>query len=97
MAICGRPTKLTPQTVRIICQELRRGATRREAAATAGISCSTLYAWMRDGRENAAGYYAFFRRVRDAETCYWRQYDARREAASGARKAALEFIERLRG
>jgi hypothetical protein len=97
MPICGRPTKLTPQTARTICRALRRGATRREAAAAANISYSTFNNWMLYGRNDWPGYFALLRRVQRAEAAYRRQWEALRQARSEARNAlAAELVAGLR-
>jgi hypothetical protein len=44
----GRPTKRTPETVERIEQSLRKGLTRKAAAAAGGISYDTLRAWEKD-------------------------------------------------
>lgn len=49
----GRPTKLTPEVQERICDALRKGCTRRAAAAYAGISEDTLYNWIARGEGRA--------------------------------------------
>ena len=51
----GRPTKLTPELVEQLVKVLRRGHTRRAAAARARIDDSTLMRWLADGRDETAG------------------------------------------
>ena len=46
----GRPTKLTPEIQRRLCDALRAGNTREAAASYAGIARSTFYNWLERGR-----------------------------------------------
>lgn len=43
----GRPSKLTPETVKMICDTIRAGNYMETAAARAGINKETLYRWLR--------------------------------------------------
>ena len=47
----GRRAKLTPQVQRTICDALELGAYREVAAAVAGVSRSTFFAWVARGEE----------------------------------------------
>ena len=42
----GRPTKLTPETQKLICDAVAAGVPVQVAARLAGISQSTYYAWV---------------------------------------------------
>jgi predicted DNA-binding transcriptional regulator AlpA len=48
------PSKLAPELEARLCQALRVGAFPADAAAYAGISRSTLYRWLKAGREPGA-------------------------------------------
>ena len=47
----GRPTSLTTETVKRICDRLEIGATKHAAAAKAGIGVSTFMGWQKRGRD----------------------------------------------
>ena len=47
----GRRSRLTPAVVSAICDALEAGAYGDEAAALAGVSRSTYYSWLRQGRD----------------------------------------------
>jgi transposase len=47
----GRPTKLTPEIQETICNAIEIGATREIAAMAAGIDRSTLFNWIKRGRD----------------------------------------------
>ena len=49
----GRPTKLTPEVQKTICDLIANGNTRECAAGCAGIGASTLWEWMRENTEFA--------------------------------------------
>ena len=49
----GRPTKLTPEVQKTICDLIANGNTRECAAGCAGVGASTLWQWMRDNAEFA--------------------------------------------
>ncbi len=52
--ITGRPTKLTPETADAICQRLRAGVPRKQAAEGCGVDIKTLLDWILLGREAMA-------------------------------------------
>jgi len=47
----GRPTKLTPEVQKTICDLIANGNTRECAAGCAGVSTECLYNWMRTNSE----------------------------------------------
>ncbi len=59
----GRPTKLTPETQRAICESIALSIPNKYAAEEAGIDEDTFALWMRKGREGRAPYAAFCRAV----------------------------------
>ncbi len=61
----GRPTKLTPEVQRAICESIALSIPYKYAAEEAGIDEDTFALWMRKGREPRARapYAAFYRAV----------------------------------
>ena len=51
----GRPTKLTPEVQKQICDAIEAGNYIETAAAYAGINKDTLYRWLRDGARAKKG------------------------------------------
>jgi hypothetical protein len=64
----GRSSKLTAAVQAKICEAIRNGNTRSVAAAYAGISERSLYAWLKSGAESKSGLYMqFLQAVKKAE------------------------------
>lgn len=64
----GRPSKFDADAADKIITALRSGAFRKVAAAWAGVSSSTLRAWLVEGRAKPNSAYGIFRRkVQEAE------------------------------
>lgn len=64
----GRPSKLTPQTQKKICDAISQGNYRQVAAEWAGITYRIFYDWMKKGRSDSSGKYCdFFHAVVEAE------------------------------
>lgn len=64
----GRPTELTEDVARLICDMVRLGCTYEVAAAAAGISSRTFSNWKQRGREEEGGIYVdFFLDLAEAE------------------------------
>jgi hypothetical protein len=64
----ARPTKLSKQVREEICRAIRAGNYPAVAARAAGISESTFYRWMEQGRSEAKGpHRAFYDAVKEAE------------------------------
>ncbi len=59
----GRPTKLTPEIQRAICESVALSIPHKYAAEEAGIHEDTFALWMRKGSEGRAPYAAFYRAV----------------------------------
>lgn len=59
----GRPTKLTPELSREICDYVRMGNYVETAAAIAGISKDSIYRWLKKGANAKSG---IFREFSDA-------------------------------
>jgi hypothetical protein len=67
----GRKTKLTKQTSQTICDSIRQGFTEGVAAVRGGIERSTLYDWLRKGRDAKRGLHAdFYRAFLDAKVYF---------------------------
>ena len=45
-----RPTKLTPETVTVLCDALEKGMYLETASRMAGVAPSTLHGWLRRGK-----------------------------------------------
>lgn len=56
----GRPTKLTEELQKTVCDALRAGNYVETASAYAGISKDTLYAWLKKGARSKSGIYKKF-------------------------------------
>lgn len=56
----GRPTKLTPETQKRICDAIRLGMTRERSAEYAGIGLTTFHDWMSRGNSEDDGIYSDF-------------------------------------
>ena len=64
----GRPSKLTPETVQKICENIRLGLRYNDAALAAGISYDTFYSWRKKGEAAKSGKYTeFLKAVKRAE------------------------------
>lgn len=63
----GRPTKLDDLTAQRIVAAVKKGLPRDTAAKLAGVVPSTLFAWLKKGREGHPTYQEFADRVRAAE------------------------------
>ena len=50
----GRPTLVTAERSKIVCDAIREGLTREDAATLAGVHRDTVYAWEKTGREALA-------------------------------------------
>lgn len=93
----GRPTKLTPELQRLICDTLRRGAYLETAAALAGVDRTTLQDWLRRGGREEDGIYVDFSRAvqtaqAEAEMRDLDRIDA--AAAAGVWQASAWRLER---
>lgn len=64
----GRPTKLTPESQKRICDALRIGSTYELAAQYGGVDYRTFLNWMQRGETASSGiYFQFFQEVKKAE------------------------------
>lgn len=67
MGTVGRPTSLTPEVAKAICDTIEAGNYRSVACAAAGISRATLVNWERLGAEGKAPYADFLAELQSAE------------------------------
>ena len=68
IATMPRPTKLTKDIQKQICDTLKNGATRRDAVLTSGIVYQTFLTWLEKGRKQKYGIYVeFLESVEQAE------------------------------
>jgi hypothetical protein len=81
----GRPSKLTDEVQKHICEGIRLGMTYARAAAYVRIDYTTFRKWMINGEANKSKQYRkFFEAVKEAEA------DAVRTCLAIIRKAALD-------
>ena len=93
----GRPTKLTPETQKRIIDALKIGATRLDAALSAGVSYESFNEWEVKGRQARSGvYWQFWQAVMQAEGEARLRYTSviARAANDGDWRAALEYLKR---
>ena len=65
----GRPSKLTPDSQAQIVKALRAGATRTDAAHSAGVDYTSFLNWMDAGQKAKSGkFFEFFHTVTVAES-----------------------------
>ena len=87
----GRPSKLTPETTRVLAECLEKGLTYTVACAAAGITYTSFRSWLIKGEAAGQGeYFDFFNTIRSAEMIGRRLLEERalKEAA------ALAILER---
>lgn len=98
----GRPTKLTPEVQQRVLQAIAGGNTRKDAAAYAGISITTLEDWIGRGRGRGhrpahAVYVAFVDAIEKAEAqAVVRNVAIIQKAAADTWQAAAWWLERRR-
>lgn len=92
----GRPTKLTPEASAQIIKALNAGATRMDAAASAGVHYTSFLNWMKRGESSRKGdYFEFFNLVTASEASV-RVSLANSIAIQGKTdwRAAVEYLKR---
>ena len=94
----GRPSILTPDVQRRLCEAIAAGNTRHDAAEYAGIGESTLRAWLAKGKHQRRGTYrALLAAVKKAEAdAVVRNVAIIQKAASKTWQAAAWWLERKR-
>ncbi len=63
----GRPTILTPELQKRICDLIEAGMSKEAAAAHAGIASSTLFLWQAKGMDGNPDYVEFSESIKAAE------------------------------
>jgi len=97
MSKIGRPSKLTPETVKKLCDAIRMGATYALACNYAGISYTLYREWMKKGEAAKSGkFFDFLNAIKEAEGKAAVGWLAKIEAAAndGAWQAAAWKLER---
>jgi len=94
----GRPSKLTDEVEKQICDAVRAGSYLSVAARCAGVSESTVYEWLRDAREEGADprlvAFAAALDKADADGEVHTIGVIRREIARGNTRAGFELLAR---
>jgi transposase len=95
----GRPTALTPEVQRRVCEAIAAGNTRHDAAEYAGVGASTVRAWLAKGQRQSRGRFrAFLAAIKKAEAdAVVRNVAIIHKAATKSWQAAAWWLERKRG
>ena len=99
MTSTGRPSKLTPETIKTLTDAIGLGASYVDACGAAGISYSLFAEWMKKGREHKKGEFVdFLEAVKAEEAAATLRHLAviNNAAAKGDWKASLEWLKRRR-
>lgn len=99
MTSAGRPSKLTPETIKTLTDAIGLGASYKDAAEAAGIAYGTFALWMQKGQEAKKGeYFDLFEVIRQEEAAATLRHLAviNNAAAKGDWKASLEWLKRRR-
>ena len=99
MTSAGRPSKLTPETIKTLTDAIGLGASYVDACDAARIDYSTFAMWMQKGREGKRGEYVdFLEAIRAEEAAATLRHLAviNNAAAKGDWKASLEWLKRRR-
>jgi len=94
----GRPSALTPDVQRRVCEAVSAGNTRHDSAEYAGIGESTLRAWLAKGKRQRRGKFrSFLAAVKKAEAdAVVRNVAIIQKAANKTWQAAAWWLERKR-
>lgn len=91
-----RPSKLTPELKKEICNYIRAGNTPEVSAVIAGISSRTFYLWMEKGKKFKSGkFLQFLQSIKKAEkeSQAWHVQNIRK-ASEDTWQASAWFLER---
>ncbi len=95
----SRPSKLTPERIKIILDAIGIGASYADAAFAAGIDYDTLNNWINKGKTATKGeYFELIGKIRQEEAAATLRHLAviNNAAAKGDWKASLEWLKRRR-
>ncbi len=81
----GRPTKLSPDVIRVVCEGLRNGLYLDQACSVAGIHPATAYRWRERAEQEEEGLHVDFRDAVDTASA---------EAEARATQVVLNAAER---
>lgn len=92
----GRPSALTPDVQRQLCNAISAGNTRHDAAEYAGVGDSTLRRWLAQGRRQRRGKFRdLLKAVKKAEAdAVVRNVMIIQKAAASSWQAAAWWLER---
>jgi len=99
MTSAGRPSKLTPETIKTLTDAIGLGASYVDACGAAGIDYTTFAKWIQKGKDATKGeYFDFFYAIREEESAATLRHLAviNNAAAKGDWKASLEWLRRRR-
>lgn len=95
----GRPSKLTPETIKTLTDAIGLGASYVDACKAAGIDYSTFAKWRQKAEKQSKGeYFDFFNALAVEEAAATLRHLAviNNAAAKGDWKASLEWLKRRR-
>ena len=95
----SRPSKLTKQTIKILCESAKLGAKRSDCAERAGISTGTLYSWLSKGKRGDPDFIDFYQQMQKAkaEGLSFNLALIQKEAQQGNWHCAAWLLERCHG
>lgn len=95
----SRPSKLTKQTIKILCESAKLGAKRSDCAERAGISTGTLYSWLSKGKRGDPDFIDFYQQMQKAkaEGVSFNLALIQKEAQQGNWHCAAWLLERCHG
>jgi transposase-like protein len=99
MTSAGRPSKLTPETIKTLTDAIGLGASYVDACKAAGIDYSTFAKWRQKADEQTKGeFFEFFNALAVEEAAATLRHLAviNNAAAKGDWKASLEWLKRRR-
>ena len=98
MTSAGRPSKLTPETIKTLTDAIGLGASYVDACYMAGLNYDTFMNWKKRGETAKAGeYFLFIQSINEAKSAGKMRHLAviNNAAAKGEWKASLEWLKRL--
>jgi len=98
MTSVGRPSKLTPETIKTLTDAIGLGASYVDACTMAGLNYDTFMKWKQKGQAAKSGEYVqFIHTIEAAKTAGKMRHLAviNNAAAKGDWKASLEWLKRM--